>query len=145
MAHLTKLRRLVTSMVSVGLRAVVGLILYGPILAALIEPYVQATGKSTLFITDPLDGFSTRLKVAGYNGFVLATPVLLWQLWRFVNPGLERRERRLAVPSVVCGALLFCLGAGLTFCTLPRALFALAVPMYVFYEASILVGPLLRR
>ncbi len=226
--HLTELRRrLVVSAAAIAVGAAVGFALYGSILRVLIDPYVQATGKSTLFITDPLEGFSTRLKVAGYTGFVLATPVLLWQLWRFVNPGLERRERRLAVPFVASGALLFCLGAGLAFYTLPRALdflvdiggqnvetlfspskylglitfmmlafgltfefpivlvflqlagvlssgrlrrwrrgtvvfifvfvavvtpsqdpyslFALAVPMYVFYEAAILVGRLLKR
>ena len=122
-AHLTELRRrLVVSVLAIAVGAVAGFVLYGPILRLLVEPYVQATGKTTLFITDPLEGFSTRLKVAGYAGFVVATPVLLWQLWRFVTPGLERRERRLALPCVACGALLFCVGAGLAFYTLPRAL-----------------------
>ena len=125
--HLAELRRrLVISAAVIAAGTVVAFALYGPILRALIEPYVQATGKSTLFITDPLEGFSTRLKVAGYTGFVLATPVVLWQLWRFVSPGLERRERRLAVPFAVSGAVLFGLGAGLAFFTLPRALEFLA-------------------
>ncbi|HYX43722.1 MAG TPA: twin-arginine translocase subunit TatC [Acidimicrobiales bacterium] len=122
-AHLGELRRrLVVSAVAIGLGAVAGFAFYGPVLRLLIDPYVRATGQTTLFITDPLEGFSTRLKVAGYTGFVMATPVILWQLWRFVTPGLERRERRLALPCVVCGGLLFCLGAGLAFSTLTRAL-----------------------
>lgn len=121
--HLTELRRrLMISIGAIVSASVVGFVFYEPILDALIQPYVSATGKSTLFITDPLEGFATRLKVAGYSGFILATPVLLWQLWRFVNPALERRERRLTVPFVACGVLLFCLGAGLAFYTLPRAL-----------------------
>jgi sec-independent protein translocase protein TatC len=83
---------------------------------------VTVTGTSTLFITDPLEGFSTRLKVSGYTGVVLAMPVVLWQLWRFVTPGLHRRERRLAVPFVSSAVGLFVLGAGLAFWTLPKAL-----------------------
>ncbi|MGH9152169.1 MAG: twin-arginine translocase subunit TatC, partial [Acidimicrobiales bacterium] len=121
--HLSELRRrLVVSVTALVLGAVVGFALYDAILGVLVQPYVSVTGTSTLFITDPLEGFSTRLKVAGYTGVVLAMPVVLWQLWRFVTPGLHRRERRLAVPFVVSALALFLLGAGLAFWTLPRAL-----------------------
>lgn len=121
--HLGELRRrLVVSVTALVLGAAVGFALYDPILGALVEPYVSVTGTSTLFITDPLEGFATRLKVAGYTGVVLAMPVVLWQLWRFVTPGLHRRERRLAVPFVLSALGLFLLGAGLAFWTLPRAL-----------------------
>ena len=121
--HLAELRRrLVISVSALVLGGVVGFVLYSRILRVLLGPYVSATGTSTLFITDPLEGFATRLKVAGYTGLVLAMPVVLWQLWRFVTPGLHRRERRLAVPFVVSALALFVLGAGLAFWTLPRAL-----------------------
>ena len=43
-----------------------------------------------LVITDPLEGFAVRMKVAGYGGIVLAIPVVLWQIWRFITPGLTR-------------------------------------------------------
>ena len=72
--------------------------------------------------TEPLEGFSVRLKIAGYGGIALATPVLLWQLWRFVTPGLYAHEKRLAIPFMVSALTLFVLGAGLAYYTLPRAL-----------------------
>lgn len=121
--HLTELRRrLVISVAALAAGGLVGFVLYGRVLGLLVQPYASATGSSTLFVTDPLEGFATRIKVAAYTGLVLALPVVLWQLWRFVTPGLHRRERRLAVPFVLTGLALFALGAGLAFLTLPRAL-----------------------
>lgn len=121
--HLTELRRrLVISVSAIVVGGIAGFVFYSPILRVLLSPYRSATGTSTLFITDPLEGFATRLKVAGYTGLVLAMPVVLWQLWRFVTPGLHRRERRMAVPFVLSGVTLFVLGAVLAFVTLPRAL-----------------------
>ena len=57
-----------------------------------------------------------------YVGLVLAMPVLLWNLWRFVTPALEKSERRYALPFVVSGFLLFGCGAGLAYLTFERAL-----------------------
>ena len=123
MGHLTELRyRLIVCAVAVAVGATVAFFLYDPILDFLIEPYEEVTGKSTLFITDPLEGFATRLKVAGYTGFALALPVVLWQLWRFVTPALDPRERRFAIPFVAGSMVLFVLGAGIAFMTLPQAL-----------------------
>lgn len=121
--HLGELRRrLVISAAALAVGGLVGFVLYGRILDVLLGPYVSATGSSKLFITDPLEGFATRIKVAGYCGLVLAMPVVLWQIWQFVTPGLHRRERRLAIPFVLSGVVLFVFGATLAFLTLPKAL-----------------------
>ena len=121
--HLTELRyRLIVSAVAVTIGGTIAFFLYEPILEFLIAPYERVTGKSTLYITDPLEGFATRLKVAGYAGFALALPVVLWQLWRFVTPALDRREKRYAIPFVAGSMVLFVLGAGIAFMTLPQAL-----------------------
>ena len=53
-------------------------------------------------------------------------PVLLWQVWRFVAPGLYRHEKKYAIPFVLSGVVLFFLGAGLAYWSLPRALEFLA-------------------
>jgi sec-independent protein translocase protein TatC len=121
--HLTELRfRLVICAVAVSVGALAAFFVYDPILDFLIAPYEKVTGKSTLFITDPLEGFATRLKVSGYTGFAIALPVLLWQLWRFVTPALDRREKRYAIPFVLGSMVLFAMGASIAFLTLPQAL-----------------------
>src|SRR5688572_10827964 len=91
--HLTELRRrLVISAAAIGLGAIVAFVFYDQILDFLITPYcdtLPAGSKCTLFITDPLEGFATRLKVATWGGFLLSSPVVLYQLWRFITPGLN--------------------------------------------------------
>ena len=57
--------------------------------------------RRTFLITDPLDGFTTRMKVSGYGGLVLALPVVLWQVWRFITPGLHANEKRYAMPFIL--------------------------------------------
>ena len=52
-------------------------------------------------MTGPLDGLSLRIKMAAFGGLILASPVILWELWRFVTPGLRRNEKRYAMPFVV--------------------------------------------
>ncbi|MGI8686466.1 MAG: twin-arginine translocase subunit TatC [Acidimicrobiales bacterium] len=122
-SHLTELRRrLVICAAALAVGGVIGFVLYSHILNFLIGPYVSATGSSKLFITDPLEGFATRIKVAGYTGLMLAMPVVLWQLWQFITPALHRKERRMAVPFVASALALFVFGAGLAFLTLPKAL-----------------------
>lgn len=130
--HLTELRqRLIVSAVALAVGAVVAFVLYDRILDYLIGPYcdVLPPGKPcTLFITDPLEGFATRLKVATWGGFLLASPVVLFQLWRFITPGLNPNEKRYAVPFVLSSVSLFCLGTVLARLTFPKALdFLLAV------------------
>ena len=58
-------------------------------------------------ITGPLDGFAIRIKVAGWGGLIVALPVVLWQLWRFITPGLHPKEKRYAVPFVLSSLALF--------------------------------------
>lgn len=121
--HLAELRRrLIVSAVAVAVGGVVAFLLYNRILGLLIGPYEDVTGRTTLLITDPLEGLSVRLKVAGYGGFLLASPVVLWQIWRFVTPGLHRREKRFAIPFILSSILLFLVGAGIALFTFERAL-----------------------
>jgi sec-independent protein translocase protein TatC len=121
--HLNELRsRLIKVSLAIAVAAVLMWIFYTPVLEFLKEPLKSADPDARLILTDPLQGLSTRLKVCGYGGIALATPIILWQLWRFIMPGLYPRERRLAVPFVASGMALFVMGAGLAYWTLPRAL-----------------------
>jgi sec-independent protein translocase protein TatC len=75
-----------------------------------------------LIFTGPADAFLLRLKIATYGGIVLAMPVWLFQIWRFVTPGLNPREKRFAVPFIVSAIVLFTLGGFVAFLTLKPAL-----------------------
>jgi len=127
--HLTELRkRIVIAVVAVAVGAVVAYILYEPIFDFLIKPHCDINGDSgiedqcTLLATSPLDGFSIRLTLATYTGIGIAMPVIMWQLWKFISPGLYDHEKRWGLSFVVFSVLLFALGAGLAYWTLPRAL-----------------------
>lgn len=121
--HLTELRnRIVISLIAVAVGGVAGFLLYGPVLEILQNPYCEVSERCTFVVTDPLESFSIRLKVSAYLGLLLASPVVLWQLWRFVTPGLYPREKKYAVPFVISGAILFVLGAALALWTFPQAL-----------------------
>ena len=69
-----------------------------------------------------MQNFGLRTTIALYGGIALAMPVILWQVWRFVAPGLYKHERRYAIPFVVLGAMLFGLGSALAYWTIPKAL-----------------------
>lgn len=121
--HLTELRRRIfICLIAVVVGAVVCFIFFGTILDVLLDPYTEITGKKSLIFTDPLEAFSTRLRVSGYGGLVLASPVVLWQLWRFITPGLYAKEKRYAVPFLLSSIALFLLGGFVAYATLPRAL-----------------------
>jgi sec-independent protein translocase protein TatC len=124
--HLQELRhRLIVSVVALVAGGTVAFYLYNRILSFLEQPYCRAVGphrSCSLFVTGPLDGFAIRLKIATYAGFVLASPVVLWQLWRFVTPGLNPNEKRYAVPFVASSLVLFALGGFVAYITFPHAL-----------------------
>src|SRR3954452_237086 len=132
--HLTELRkRLIISVIAVVVCGVVVFILYDRILAFLSEPYEKVTigekacgGTATtgckLIVTGPLEPFTIRLKIAGYGGLALAIPIVFWQIWRFVTPGLHKHERRYAIGFFVSAIVLFVMGAGVSWLTVDKAL-----------------------
>lgn len=67
-----------------------------------------------LIYTQPTEAFVLRLKIAFLVGIILAAPVILWQLWLFISPGLYRKEKRLAIPFVVLSSTGFVAGAAFT-------------------------------
>jgi sec-independent protein translocase protein TatC len=63
----------------------------------------------------PLEFFFTKVKVAGIAGLALAFPVIAWQLYRFVAPGLYKRERKAFLPFLIASPVLFVMGAALVY------------------------------
>ncbi len=123
--HLSELRRrVIICAVTFLVTATIAFILYSPILAFLKHPYCEVVPKNQcqLWVTSPLDGLSLRVRIAAYGGLFLAAPVILWELWRFITPGLKRHERRYAVAFVSATLVLFILGCALAYFTFPHAL-----------------------
>lgn len=123
--HLTELRnRLIISISAFSVAAIVMFIIYSHILHFLQAPYcrVAPKGQCQLYVTSPLDPLSLRIHLSTYGGLLLASPVILWQFWRFVTPGLKKNEKRYAIPFIVASIVLFCGGALLAYFTFPHAL-----------------------
>jgi sec-independent protein translocase protein TatC len=102
--------------------------LYNPVLHFMTEPYRafyehhRGLISPNLVISSPLEGFTTRLKVSCYIGVALAAPVWLWQVWRFITPGLKKNEKRYALPFVGSALALFTMGVGVAILVWPKAL-----------------------
>ena len=124
--HLTELRRRVlVSVLAVAIGGIVAFALYQSILSFFVAPYchiVPPGQRCALYVTGPLDGISIRFRIAAWGGAVLALPVLLWRLWRFITPGLHRHEKRYAVPFVGASLVFFSLGGAIAWVTFPHAL-----------------------
>lgn len=75
----------------------------------LMAPVIEALpeGEKQLVFTSAVDPFFVNLKTSFYAGIFFASPMILYQLWAFVSPGLYRKERQLAAPFVVLGTAFF--------------------------------------
>jgi sec-independent protein translocase protein TatC len=122
--HLGELRRRVLICAAAFLvGGTVSFLVYNSILAFLKHPYCEvAPGHCGFYITGPLDGLALRIKIAAYAGAFLASPILLWELWRFITPGLNPKEKKYAIPFIVASITLFALGCLVAFVTFPHAL-----------------------
>ena len=127
--HLEELRRrLIISAVAVALGSIGGFILYRPVLDFLQEPYREAVASlpetitDKLIVTTPTEPFLAFLKIGLFVGLMLALPVILFQLWRFITPGLTSKERRMGIPFVLSSLVLFGAGTVFAFAVVPRGL-----------------------
>ena len=123
--HLAELRnRILISILAVGVGAIVAFVFSNVIIDFLVEYYRSASKNdgAKLLNLGPADGFVIRLKVATYGGIILALPIWLYELWRFVTPGMNPREKKYAIPFVSSAIVLFAFGALVAFLTLEPAL-----------------------
>jgi sec-independent protein translocase protein TatC len=112
-AHLDELRRrLVISVVAVMIGFGASYYFAPRMFEVLMAPLVEALPpESTLIFTGVTEAFFTYLKVALLAGFFLASPLVLYQVWVFVSPGLYRHEAKYVIPFVLSSSLLFIGGA----------------------------------
>jgi sec-independent protein translocase protein TatC len=114
MEHLRELRvRVIRALlgVAVGMAAVGWFV--PQIVDALMAPVRAALpqGKQTIYFHSAIEPMMQYMKVAIYGGIFVAAPWVLWQLWLFIAPGLYKREKRVVIPFLFWGTLLFYVGA----------------------------------
>ena len=117
--HLTELRdRLIRIVLAVAIASSVGFILGDQIVAILKSPIPT---DEPLYFTGLGDAFVIRLKIGIVVGIILAMPVILYQAWAFIAPGLTPDERRQVRPWIPFALLFFAIGVGLAYVILPFA------------------------
>lgn len=126
--HLAELRtRIIRSLGAVVLGVIIMLAAYDWVLRIMEWPYKQLCDQKPeltceLQFIGPLEGFSTRLSISTYGGIILALPVILWQIWRFIVPALHAKEKKYAIPFIASSIVLFLMGAAVAYLTLTPAL-----------------------
>jgi sec-independent protein translocase protein TatC len=142
--HLEELRwRIFYMLIAVGVGTIVGFLFvqYLGIMEILIRPIRPMLRDGELAYFSPATPFFITLKLAVVVGILLALPVVVYQLWAFLSPGLRNEEKRIIVPSLYFGLVLFCLGVAMAyFFVLPIALVFLAGFQQQFLAPTIEVG-----
>jgi sec-independent protein translocase protein TatC len=128
--HLHELRsRLFRAALALVLGTIVGYIVFPYVLEILVDPFCRSqavidpsTGDCNLVALRPLEPFSVRMKTSVIIGLFVGGPVIFYQLWRFITPGLTRKERRLALPFVLLSQVMFCVGLLFAYVVIPQGL-----------------------
>jgi len=134
--HLGELRRrVIICAIALVLFSVLVFIFYSPILHFLSGPYedvtkgtrnsacgATATSGCKLIATGPLEPLLVRVKVSTYGAIALSVPVIFWEIWRFVTPGLHKNERRYGIFFLIAIVVLFALGGVVAWFSMKPAL-----------------------
>ena len=119
--HLEELRRrIIIIAIAIALAGVAGFFLADPIIALLREPLPEQGAE--LIQTTVGEAFGVRIQLALITGVALAMPVILFEIWAFVTPGLTRGERRLVWPLLAAAVILFAAGLFLGYILIPVAI-----------------------
>jgi len=115
--HIADLRkRLTISTITVVVMFFACFSFYEPILEWMMAPVKHALPAGTSMIAVEIqETFFTAMKVAFFGGFIISLPVIFWQLWLFLAPGLYDHEKKLVVPFVFFATLMFLLGASFAY------------------------------
>ena len=115
--HLEELRwRIVKCLIAIAVGFFITYSFSRQIFNLLTYPLISAMPEGgKLIYTSLQEAFVTYLKVSLFSGIVLATPVIFYQIWKFVMPGLYENERRYVFSFVITACFFFLLGAGFAF------------------------------
>lgn len=123
-AHFDELRRrLIFSVISVVVLAIPGGYYWEKIFdVIMVWPLRFAETKPDIITTAPAEAFLLSLKIAAASGLVAASPVVFYQLWSFVAPGLFPKEKRVILPAVIFSTISFMVGIAFCYSLLPYLL-----------------------
>ena len=139
-AHLEELRtRIIRMLIAAGIGLVACYGLAEPLVALLLAPLTHIEGAHVIG-TGVTDAFFTKLKVAFVAGLFVAGPVIFYQAWAFVAPGLYETEKRLALPFSIAASVFFVAGA--VFCYV--VVFPIAFQFFLAEFGTIGVAPEIR-
>ncbi len=142
--HLEELRwRVLWALLALAVATVVGFLLvhYAGVMEILIRPVRPYLAGEELVYFNPATPFFVTLKLGFMVGILLAFPVVVYQVWAFFSPALETEEKKVVIPSLYFGLVLFCAGVAMAyFWVLPLALRFLAGFQEAFLAPNIEVG-----
>ncbi len=142
--HLEELRwRVLWALLALAVATVIGFLLvhYVGVMEILIRPVRPYLAGEELVYFNPATPFFVTLKLGLVVGIILAFPVVVYQVWAFFSPALETEEKKVVIPSLYFGLLLFCAGVAMAyFWVLPLALRFLAGFQEAFLAPNIEVG-----
>jgi sec-independent protein translocase protein TatC len=119
--HLEELRyRIIRCLIALVIAAAAAYAVEPYVLTFLIRTIFEGSADS-LALINPVEGFTVKLKLSLIMGLIVSSPVIFWQFWGFVSPGLYRREKNIILPIVVFSTLSFLVGALFAFHILPYA------------------------
>ncbi len=124
--HLEELRwRLVWSIAALGVGVAIGvfIVVHFNAILFLEKPILPYLNGQKLVITHPADSFTVLMSASLVIGGVIALPMILYQLWAFLSPALYKKEKRVIIPAIFAGTVLFACGVALAYYfVLPLAL-----------------------
>ena len=136
--HLDEFRwRVVKSAIALVITSIIAFIFREWILDILVQPYKDIGADGELIALKPTEAFGSAMRLSFFGGVLLASPVLLYQLWAFVNPALSKKERRWTIPIVTALVILFAGGVLFAYWVLPRGLEFFASVLDVKFQLQI--------
>jgi len=140
LAHLEELRwRIIKIGIALLVGAIVAFIFSDPLRQILQEPFLEAAPGNTFQALRPGEEWGVLMRITMFGGVILATPVILYQIWAFITPALTARERKWAVPIVSALVVLFVVGVLFGYLVLPKGL-GFLLNIFPDVENNLLIG-----
>jgi sec-independent protein translocase protein TatC len=140
LAHLEELRwRVVKIFIAIVVGGLVALLLHDQLRVILEAPFHEAAPENDLQTLAATEQWGVLMRIALFGGIFLASPVVLYQIWAFIQPALTKKERNWALPIVGALVVLFVSGVVVGYLTLPRGLEFL-LEIFPDVEANLRLG-----